>query len=67
MNLHEASEKAHRMILEDNAQRAYEKGHIRENEIERVVAISDTLWKGQKGNGQATKEAVDIVRKGQDK
>jgi hypothetical protein len=51
-------------ILRQNAQRAANRGEIRQHEVEKVTRISHELWHGSKGNGQATSEAVEIVKKG---
>lgn len=47
-----------------NAQRAADRGEIRQHEVEKVTSISETLFKGNKGNGQATQEAIALVKEG---
>lgn len=53
-----------RRILQGNAERAAAEGKIRPHEVEKVTSISETLFKGNKGNGDATREAIALVREG---
>jgi hypothetical protein len=57
-------ERTNRAILRGNAERAAQRGDIRPHEVERVVDISASVWKGSMGNGEATRIAVDLVREG---
>ena len=54
-----------RRILRSNIERESAKGRgVRPHEVERTTDIAMSLFKGQKGNGQAAKEAIAIVRDG---
>lgn len=37
---------------------------VRPHEVERTVDLATTLWKGNKGSGQAAREAIEIVKSG---
>lgn len=51
-------------ILRGNAQRAADRGEIRQHEVERVVELAKPLFKGSTSNGEATQHAIDLVKKG---
>jgi hypothetical protein len=54
-----------RRILRNNIVKESQMGRgVRPHEIERTTDIAMTLFKGNKGNGQASREAIEIVRKG---
>jgi hypothetical protein len=54
-----------RAILRQNIERENAMGRgVRPHEVERAVDIAETLFTGQKGNGQAATEAIEIVKKG---
>lgn len=60
-----SGDELNRRILRNNIIRESEKGRgVRPHEIERATDIAMTLFKGNKGNGQASQEAIEIVRKG---
>ena len=55
-----------RRILRSNIERESAKGRgVRPHEVERTTDIAMSLFKGaRRGNGQAAKEAIAIVRDG---
>jgi hypothetical protein len=60
-----SKEELNRDILRGVIERENRDGRgVRPHEVEKTVAIAESLWKGQKGNGQAAKEAIEIVKRG---
>jgi hypothetical protein len=54
-----------RKILRSNIERENQLGRgVRPHEVERAVDIAETLFVGQKCNGDASNEAISIVRSG---
>lgn len=54
-----------RQILRDNIERESAKGRgVRSHEIDKTVAIAESLFHGQKTNGEASREAIALVREG---
>lgn len=53
----------HAVIKSTTERNARENG-LRPHEVQKAVEIGSTLWHGQKGVGQAAKEAAQLIREG---
>lgn len=54
-----------RIILRGNIERESQMGRgVRPHEVEHAVDVAETLWTANKGNGQATDEAIALIRDG---
>lgn len=61
MNAHDSNKEG---IIRGNAQRAANRGEIRQHEVERVVELAMPMFKGTTSNGEATNNAIALVKKG---
>lgn len=57
-------ESLNEQILRSNAQRAADRGEIRPHEVDQVVELSKPMFKGTTSNGEATRHAIELVKKG---
>jgi hypothetical protein len=60
-----SQDELNRSILRSNIEKESAAGRgVRPHEVEKTTEVALTLFKGQKGNGQAAREAIDLVNKG---